>query len=145
MTTEFDVISAKHDIQNESIIRVSTRLDKMEEAVTSLAVQNNMIINAQNQVDALWRKYDTAFGPDGTVSKIKNHQMKCPLSKVEKIETRIELLEKCQSACPGENNKKHLYGMWLLLAFFGSIISYIFNFTVSQAEKISQILKEISK
>lgn len=143
--TDFDVIATALDANKEALNRFSARLGKMEDAVTSLAVQNNTIISTQKQVDALWKKYDEAFSPAGIISKIKNHQMKCPLSKIDSMENKLEHLERCQSSCPGEQNKRHLYGMWLVLVFFGSALAFVFNFTVHHADKVTYLLKEAAK
>jgi hypothetical protein len=80
-----------HEIQS---IRKTTettdqRLGVVEKAMSTMAVQSEQIHTVQNQVNALWTKYDTQFGPGGSVSLIRDHQQQCPKGEIGKIWTSI--------------------------------------------------------
>lgn len=60
------------------------RLEKIEQAISRIAVQDEKILNLQAQVSSLWRKYDTAFGPEGTMVQIQKFQASCPRETVKK-------------------------------------------------------------
>ena len=58
------------------------KVDKIETAVGLIAVQTERINNVSSQVNSLWAKYDTAFGPGGVVTEIKNFQSGCPRDSI---------------------------------------------------------------
>jgi len=69
---------------------VETRLDKIESKLDSIAetlkvvaVQHEQIANLQGQVSALWTKYDSICGPEGTISVVRNHQASCPRAQMK--------------------------------------------------------------
>ena len=66
---DLEVVIAKIDAQSEMLKVQKKRINKIEEAIGSLVVQNNMIINIQSQLDALWKKFDAAFSPEGVITK----------------------------------------------------------------------------
>jgi hypothetical protein len=76
--TEHDHILVKLDQQAELIEKQADRLVNIEKLVTSIAVQEERLENMQNQLGALWRKYDAAFGPGGILSHIQSYQAACP-------------------------------------------------------------------
>lgn len=61
-----------------------TRLSGIENAIISIAVQEERSLHLSAQVTALWNKYDAAFGPEGSVSHIKSYQDRCPKDSLEK-------------------------------------------------------------
>lgn len=80
--SELKMIADKLDSQD-------TRLGNIEAAIGKIAVQDEKILNVQVQINALWKKYDDALGPEGTVSKIRNHQAGCPENRVTNLENRF--------------------------------------------------------
>lgn len=59
------------------------QLANIEKAISKIAVQDEKILNLQAQVSSLWNKYDTAFGPDGTMIEIQKFQASCPRNNIE--------------------------------------------------------------
>lgn len=87
--------------QQERILASQTaQLSNIERSLVTMAVQGKEIMHLNGQIDALWKKYDTAFGPDGTVSK----------------------LQACAASCPRENVKTNLSMQWVAI---GSIIALL--------------------
>ena len=62
----------------------SARLQKIEEAISGIAVQDQKILHLQKQVNSLWEKWDKLSGPDGTINQVKNFQAGCPRDSLEK-------------------------------------------------------------
>ena len=56
--------------------KMEQKVDKIESAIATIAVQNERINNVSTQIHGLWNKYDAAFNADGTVPKIQNTQSK---------------------------------------------------------------------
>lgn len=67
----------------EKLEKMEKKVDRIEDAVGLIAVQTERINNISTQVNALWRKYDDAFAPDGVVTKVKNFQASCPRDQVK--------------------------------------------------------------
>jgi len=57
---------------------METKMDKMESAISLLAVQSERLNNVSNQVENLWKKHDEISGPTGLVNELKNFQAGCP-------------------------------------------------------------------
>ena len=74
--TDLETILEKLDEQNG-------RLKTIEQAIASIAVQDEKIINIQSQVNGLWKKFDQCFSPDGVVPKIQQRQASCPRNQVK--------------------------------------------------------------
>jgi hypothetical protein len=74
--TDFETILEKLEEQNG-------RLKTIETAITTIAVQDEKIINLQSQVTGLWKKYDLYFSGNGVIPKIQQHQASCPRSQVK--------------------------------------------------------------
>jgi hypothetical protein len=72
------------------------RLHKIERAISVIAVQDERILNMQSQLNSLWKKYDSAFSPEGMVSKIKQHQASCPRETIDKTLKRQDTMIKVQ-------------------------------------------------
>lgn len=68
---------------------MNKKVDKIEAAVSLIAVQSERINNTQKQIQALWVKYDESFGTDGTISRIKQFQASCPKKDVDKSINRL--------------------------------------------------------
>jgi len=69
----------------EQLEQQAKQLGKIEEILIENAVQNTKIVNIQEQLNLLWVKYDTNFGPDGTISRLKNHQARCPRPQLSRL------------------------------------------------------------
>jgi uncharacterized coiled-coil protein SlyX len=68
------------------------KLDKIAMAINTIAAQDVKITNMQGQMDALWRKFDAVFGPEGTLSRIQRHQASCPRAQFARMWWAIGLL-----------------------------------------------------
>ena len=63
---------------------VNNKLSKIEDALSTLAVQSEQIGCIQTQLGDLWKKYDTLIKPDGGVlPEIKNFQASCPRNSIK--------------------------------------------------------------
>lgn len=71
------------------IEKVEQKVDKIESAISQLAVQNEKITHLSAQISALWEKYDQAFGPGGVVTQVKNFQAACPGEAVKDGQQRL--------------------------------------------------------
>jgi hypothetical protein len=58
--------------------QMDKKLDKLDTAVSLIAVQTERINNVSTQVNSLWAKYDAAFSQGGVISEIKTFQGQCP-------------------------------------------------------------------
>lgn len=76
----------------EKLENMERRLSGIETAVTAIAVQDTKIINIQDQVSALWKKYDHTFATDGPISKISSHQASCPRTQIKGLWWAIGIL-----------------------------------------------------
>jgi uncharacterized coiled-coil protein SlyX len=68
------------------------KLDKIETVLNTIAAQDVKITNMQARLDALWRKYDSTYGPEGTLSRIQRHQASCPRAQFARMWWAIGLL-----------------------------------------------------
>ena len=71
LAQELKGVAETQKIQGEDI-------KDLTKAFSNMAVQNEQLRSTQAQVTALWEKFDKACGPDGIVSKIRDHQAHCP-------------------------------------------------------------------
>lgn len=62
----------------EKLEKMEMKVDKIESAISLLAVQSERLDNISAQTKSLWQKYDSAFKPGGYVDKIKIKQASCP-------------------------------------------------------------------
>ncbi len=69
--------------------KLEVRFDKLESAISTLAVQSERLDNLSRQTKALWDKHDEAFKPGGYIDVIKAHQAACPK---ETMRTRFKEL-----------------------------------------------------
>lgn len=101
--TDTDLILDKLDAQEKAFSKMDTRLTGIEKAVTDMAVQKKEIDFLTQQMNALWRKYDSLCGADGFINQIKNYQ----------------------SGCPGESLKTSIAQLWgaivLIVGLIGAI------------------------
>ncbi len=74
----------------------AVRLQKIEQAISIIAVQDQKILNMQTQISSLWKKYDNAFSPDGVVANIKQFQASCPRGNIDKTLKRQDFIIKVQ-------------------------------------------------
>jgi len=76
--TDHDALFTQMQNQGKLLEKQDEKLSRIEDAVTKIPVQEKDIIHLGAQVDALWRKYDSFLGPDGSLSAIRSHQAACP-------------------------------------------------------------------
>lgn len=60
-----------------------TKLDRIEQALSAIAVQNSRIEDLQRDVSSLWLKWDSISCPGGTISKIEKWQASCPRTQIK--------------------------------------------------------------
>lgn len=65
------------------------RLLGIETALTTIAVQEEKILTVQRQVDSLWKRYDYAFRPDGTIAKLQVIAASCPVAEYKNAINRL--------------------------------------------------------
>jgi TolA-binding protein len=58
------------------------KIDRLTDAVQSIAVQKEKIFSLEKRVDALWERYDGMMGPRGLLDDVRNHQASCPRNQV---------------------------------------------------------------
>lgn len=90
-----------HELILKKLDHQSDRLSCIENAVAKIAVQEEKIESVREQVAGLWRKYDAAFGPDGTIAK----------------------LQASAAACPKEDLKNALARQWAAIALLASLVA----------------------
>ena len=92
-----------HDSLFAELRNLNEGLSGIEKTLSAIAVQEEKISSVRSQVDGMWRKYDTEFGPQGSITAIKMYQ----------------------AACPAESFKKNIAQIWgaigLIVALIGSI------------------------
>ena len=76
--------------------KLEVKVDKIETTMTQISVQTERLNNLSAQIDALWKKYDTAFTPDGVVTEIKNFQASCPRDYIRSTLSRQDMMIKIQ-------------------------------------------------
>lgn len=75
--------SGNHALILQKLDQQSDRLTSIEKAVSTIAVQEEKIEAMREQMAELWRKYDRAFEPGGTISEIKAYQAACPKEDIK--------------------------------------------------------------
>ncbi len=83
------LILEKLDTLEKQSNKLDKKVDKIETAVGLIAIQSERINNMQRQLQSLWTKYDEACGTEGTLSKIKQFQAKCPKDSIKNSITRL--------------------------------------------------------
>jgi len=80
--TDFDVILEKITnlgrSQAEYQEKTDTKLDSIGMALQNISLQQKDIQHIQGDVSTFWRKHDEAFGPAGTVTRVREFQQSCP-------------------------------------------------------------------
>lgn len=89
------------------------KLDKIEVAITQMAVQGNQIVNLQSQVDALFKKYDDFWGPQGG------------LVEMQRVQTTTKAKQESCQVGSLSNQIKVIWGSILAMAM--TIITKLFN------------------
>ena len=80
--TDFDLIleriGALGKAQEAYQDKTDSKLDSIGEALQNISLQQKDIQHIQSDVATLWRKHDEAFGPSGTVTRVREFQQSCP-------------------------------------------------------------------
>lgn len=82
--TELDVILSRLDNMQEEQKRQGETLKDLTTAFSKMAVQHEQITSLQGQNSAIWRKLDDLLGPNGTITKIRDHQAHCPKEEMHR-------------------------------------------------------------
>ena len=82
--SELDVVIEKLNTIEAVQIEHGSSLKTLSNAFAKMAVQNEQITSMQGQLNSLWRKNDKLTSPDGTISKIKDHQAHCPKEEMHR-------------------------------------------------------------
>jgi len=69
-----------------------TDIKELTKAFSSMSVHNEQLRSTQSQVTALWEKFDQSCGPDGVISKIRDHQAHCPKEELDVF--KVDIVEK---------------------------------------------------
>lgn len=72
-----------HEALFSELRQLNARLNSIEKTLSTIAVQEEKISSLKIQVDGMWRKYDAAFGPEGTISKLKENYASCPKETIK--------------------------------------------------------------
>jgi hypothetical protein len=72
----------------EKLENMEKKIGKIEGAVSLIAVQTERINNVSNQVNALWAKYDEAFGQNGVINEVRTFQASCPRQSIDAVVKR---------------------------------------------------------
>ncbi len=81
--TEHDSIFTILKQQEKILASQTVQLSNIEKSLVTIAVQGTEIAHINNQIEAIWKKYDNAFGPDGTISKLQTYAASCPRENVK--------------------------------------------------------------
>lgn len=76
--TDHDALFSKLDQLNDKLLQIEKTLVTMavqEEKILSIRAQ---VSELKIQIQGLWTKYDNAFSPDGTISKLQACAASCP-------------------------------------------------------------------
>lgn len=126
----------------------SGRLTVIEKAIGMLAVQNEKFAAIKQEQKAQWKILDDNFKQGGTIDKIKMHQAHCPLKEIAELKKnvknnkiKITEMEIIQASCPAKSSNKQMIAMWSVIILIGGMITALFNMAISQAERVSEIIK----
>ena len=86
--TDHDAILESQKYQEKILEKQSVQLENIEKSLVALAIQGKDIVHINGQIEAIWKKYDIAFGPDGTISKLQICVANCPKDELEKTLSR---------------------------------------------------------
>ena len=86
--TDHDAILESQKYQEKILEKQSVQLENIEKSLVALAIQGKDIVHINGQIEAIWKKYDIAFGPDGTISKLQICAANCPKDELEKSISR---------------------------------------------------------
>lgn len=86
--TDHNILFEKLEQQEKILTKQTEELSYIKQALIDIKVQGKEIVHLNNQIDALWKKYDTAFGPEGTIAKLQAKASSCPKDEVRTALTR---------------------------------------------------------
>jgi hypothetical protein len=73
-----------HDALFSELNRLNERLSGIELTLSKTAVQQDeRILSIKAQLDGVGRKYDEAFGPEGTIAKLQVKISGCPRDEIK--------------------------------------------------------------
>lgn len=101
--TDHDVLLAKLENQGKLLAKQTGELSDIKKAVNEIALLNKDVSHHAMQIDALWRKYDSAMGPDGVLSSVRMFQ----------------------TACPGPDIKDQIKALWAAIGLIIALIGVI--------------------
>lgn len=101
--TDHDSIYAVLQQQGRLLEEQSKKLCGIEKSLISLAVQEEKISHLRIRNDALWEKYDQAFGPNGIIKKLQD----------------------CAASCPRDHVKNNLSMQWMAITAIIGLIAAI--------------------
>lgn len=87
--TNHDVLLAQLEHHGKLLEKLSEKLSIIDQSITAIAVHSEQITTVQNNVMALWVKYDAAFNPEGTLARLQAQASACPK---EDLRTQIKAL-----------------------------------------------------
>lgn len=78
MIEQNSILFEKLEQQEKILTKQTEELSDIKQALIDIKVQGREITHMTGQIDALWKKYDAAFGPEGTIAKMQAHVSACP-------------------------------------------------------------------
>lgn len=90
--TELDVVISKLAIYDQRFSNIEESIKEIKNILTKVAVQDERILHIDNKVNKLFSFHDDAYGKDGIITHIINHQRKCPVEIVHKNSISIDEL-----------------------------------------------------
>ena len=68
---------------NDQLESHGKKLENIQDTLQQLAVQDEQIKGIRTDIQAIWKKYDTAFGPQGVIPIVQQHQASCPRAQIK--------------------------------------------------------------
>lgn len=110
---ELNIILKKLEDQDKT-------LAKIQELIIQIPVQDNKIKNLQVQMDALFRKYDEMYGPQGTITLI--------IAEQSTIKSKHSSLLAKHESCQVKSLATQVKILWVaILGMAVGIITKLFN------------------
>ena|GEM_PF-5040525 len=81
--TDHNILFEKLEQQGRILEKQTEELSCIKQAIIDIKVQGTEIIHLNSQLNALWKKYDDAFGPEGTIAKLQAKASACPKDDIK--------------------------------------------------------------
>ena len=68
---------------DERMVRIEQRLEDIADNLSVVKVQGEKILHIEERINTLWGCWDRLVGPDGTLSRMRDHQASCPRAQIK--------------------------------------------------------------